>query len=166
MSGIGALDIAILAVLALSVAWGIWRGFVREILSLAGWVLAFLAANAVAAPIGDTLPASLATPEIRVLIAFVVVFVFTLSAIALAAALLSRLFRKAGLGGVDRTLGAVFGLARGAVILLAITLAAGLTSLPRDPMWKQSVGAGMLTRTVLQLKGWLPPRLERRLRYD
>ena len=160
------LDIAILAVLALSVLWGIWRGFVREILSLAGWVLAFLAANAVAAPIGEALPASLASPEVRVLIAFIVVFVVTLSAITLVAALISRLFKAAGLGGVDRTLGGLFGLARGVVILLAITLAAGLTSLPRDPIWKRSVGAGMLTRTVLQLKGWLPPRLERRLRYD
>ncbi len=160
------LDIAILAVLALSVAWGIWRGFVREILSLVGWVLAFLAANAVAAPVGDALPASLATPEIRVLIAFGVVFVFTLSALTLAAMLLSRLFKAAGLGGVDRTLGALFGLARGALILVVITIAAGLTSLPRDPIWKQSVGAGMLARTVLQLKHWLPPRLERRLRYD
>lgn len=160
------LDIGIVAVLVLSVGFGIWRGFVREILSLAGWVLAFLAANAVAAAIGEALPASLASPEVRVLIAFVVVFVITLSAITLAAALLSRLFKAAGLGGVDRTLGGLFGLARGVVILLAITIAAGLTSLPRDPMWKQSVGAGMLTRTVLQLKGWLPPRLERRLRYD
>jgi membrane protein required for colicin V production len=160
------LDIGIVAVLVLSVGFGIWRGFVREILSLAGWVLAFLAANAVAAAIGEALPASLASPEVRVLIAFVVVFVITLSAITLAAALLSRLFKAAGLGGVDRTLGGLFGLARGVVILLAITIAAGLTSLPRDPMWKHSVGAGMLTRTVLQLKGWLPPRLERRLRYD
>ena len=161
-----AIDIAIVAVLALSVAWGIWRGFVREILSLAGWVLAFLAANAVAAPAGEALPASIATPEIRGLIAFVVVFVFTLSAIALAAALISKLFRKAGLGGVDRTLGALFGLARGVVILLAVTIAAGLTSMPRDPMWSSSVGAGMLVRTVLQLRPWLPPRLEHRLRYD
>jgi hypothetical protein len=52
------------------------------------------------------------------------------------------------------------------VILLAITIAAGLTALPKHPLWKESVGAGMLTRTVLQLKGWLPPRLESRLRYD
>jgi membrane protein required for colicin V production len=161
-----ALDIAILAVLALSVAWGIWRGFVREILSLAGWVLAFLAANAVAAQLGELLPASWARAEVRVLIAFVVVFVLALSATALVATLLSRLFKKAGLGGVDRTLGALFGLARGVVILLAVTIAAGLTSLPRDPLWRSSVGAGMLTRTVLQLRPWLPPRLERRLRYD
>lgn len=160
------LDIAILAVLLLSTAWGVWRGFVREILSLAGWVLAFLAANAVAAPIGDALPASMAREEVRVLIAFVVVFVFTLSATTLVAMLLSRLFKAAGLGGVDRTLGGVFGLARGVLILVAATIAAGLTTLPRDSLWKQSVGAGMLTRAVVQLKPWLPPRLERRLRYD
>jgi membrane protein required for colicin V production len=96
----------------------------------------------------------------------VVVFVFTLSAMTLAAMLLSKLFRRAGLGGVDRTLGGLFGLARGIVILLACTIGAGLTTLPMEPLWKESVGAGMLTRTVLQLKGWLPPRLERRLRYD
>jgi membrane protein required for colicin V production len=159
-------DIAIAAVLAMSMAWGIWRGFVREIMSLAGWVLAFLAANAVAAPLGDALPASMARPEVRVLIAFVVVFVFTLSATTLVAMLLARLFKAAGLGGVDRTLGGVFGLARGVLILVAFTIAAGLTALPRHPLWKESVGAGMLTRTVLQLRAWLPPRLERRLRYD
>lgn len=160
------LDIAIVAILVLSLLLGIWRGFVREIFSLAGWVLAFLAANAVAAPIGDALPTSIARPEVRVLIAFIVVFVFTLSVTALAAMLVSKLFKAAGLGGVDRTLGGVFGLARGVVILLAITIAAGLTALPKHPLWKESVGAGMLTRTVLQLKGWLPPRLESRLRYD
>jgi len=160
------LDIAMVAILVLSLLLGVWRGFVREILSLAGWVLAFLAANAVAAPIGDALPSSIARPEVRVLIAFIVVFVFTLSATALAALLLSKLFKAAGLGGVDRTLGGLFGLARGVVILLAITIAAGLTALPKHPLWKESVGAGMLTRTVLQLKGWLPPRLESRLRYD
>lgn len=160
------LDIVIVAVLAISMAWGVWRGFVREVFSLAGWVLAFLAANAVAAPIGDAFPQSLAREEVRVLIAFVVVFVFVLSIATLVAALLSRLFKAAGLGGVDRTLGGLFGLARGVLIVLAATVAAGLTTLPRQPLWKESVGAGMATRTVQQLRPWLPPRLERRLRYD
>jgi len=160
------LDIAIVAVLAISMLWGVWRGFVREIFSLVGWVLAFLAANAVAAPIGDALPDSLARAEVRVLIAFVVVFVFILSAATLVAMLVSRLFKAAGLGGIDRTLGGVFGLARGVLILVAATVAVGLTTLPGQALWKKSVGAGMLTRTVQQLRPWLPPRLERRLRYD
>lgn len=160
------LDYAILGVLAASVVWGIWRGFVREVISLAGWVLAFLAANAVAGPLGDALPTSISSPEVRVLVAFLVVFIFTLSIATVAGMLLSRLLKAAGLGGLDRTLGGLFGLARGVVILLALAIAAGLTTAPRHPLWKESVGAGMLTRTVLQLKPWLPPRLADRLRYD
>ena len=160
------LDYAILGVLAVSVVWGIWRGFVREVISLAGWVLAFLAANAVAGPLGDALPTSISSPEVRVLVAFLIVFIFTLSIATVAGMLLSRLLKAAGLGGLDRTLGGVFGLARGVVILLALAIAAGLTTAPRHPLWKESVGAGMLTRTVLQLKPWLPPRLADRLRYD
>jgi membrane protein required for colicin V production len=160
------LDYAILGVLAVSVVWGIWRGFVREVISLAGWVLAFLAANAVAGPLGDALPTSISSPEVRVLAAFLVVFIFTLSIATVAGMLLSRLLKAAGLGGLDRTLGGLFGLARGVVILLALAIAAGLTTAPRHPLWKESVGAGMLTRTVLQLKPWLPPRLADRLRYD
>jgi membrane protein required for colicin V production len=160
------LDYAILGVLAVSVVWGIWRGFVREVISLAGWVLAFLAANAVAGPLGDALPTSISSPEVRVLVAFLIVFIFTLSIATVAGMLLSRLLKAAGLGGLDRTLGGLFGLARGVVILLALAVAAGLTMAPRHPLWKESVGAGMLTRTVLQLKPWLPPRLADRLRYD
>jgi membrane protein required for colicin V production len=160
------LDYAILGVLAVSVVWGIWRGFVREVISLAGWVLAFLAANAVAGPLGDALPTSISSPEVRVLAAFLVVFIFTLSIATVAGMLLSRLLKAAGLGGLDRTLGGLFGMARGVVILLALAIAAGLTMAPRHPLWKESVGAGMLTRTVLQLKPWLPPRLADRLRYD
>jgi membrane protein required for colicin V production len=159
-------EYAVAGVLALSIAWGIWRGFVREIISLAGWVLAFLAANAAAGPLGEALPTSISSPEVRVLVAYLVVFVFTLSIATLVGMLLARLLKAAGLGGLDRTLGGVFGLARGLVFLLAFTILAGLSSLPRQPAWRESVAAGMLTRTVLQLKPWLPPRLADRLRYD
>ncbi|HZM33188.1 MAG TPA: CvpA family protein [Burkholderiales bacterium] len=159
------LDIAIAGVLALSVAWGVWRGFVRELISLAGWVLAFLAANAAAGPLGDALPTSLTSPELRVLLAYLVVFVFTLSIATIVGLLLSRVIKAYGLGGLDRTLGGLFGLARGVVVLLALTVLAGLTTLPRQALWRTSVGAGMLERTVVQLKPWLPPRLGDRLRY-
>jgi membrane protein required for colicin V production len=163
MSG---LDYAAIGVILVSIVWGVWRGLMREVMSLAGWVIAFLAANAVAGPLGELLPASMASPEIRILIAFAVVFVVVLSAATIAGMLLSKLFKAAGLGGVDRTLGGVFGLARGVLILLAFAVAAGLTALPRDALWKESVAAGMLERTVLQLKPWLPPALAGRLKYN
>ena len=66
-----ALDLAAIGVIVGSVGWGIWRGFTREVMSLAGWILAFLAANTAAEPLGGMLPSSLASPEVRVLIGFV-----------------------------------------------------------------------------------------------
>ena len=161
-----ALDLAAIGVIVGSVGWGIWRGFTREVMSLAGWVLAFLAANAVADPLGDRLPASMASPEVRVLIAFVVVFVLVLIAATLVGMGLSKFLKAAGLSGVDRTLGGVFGLARGVVILLAFAIVAGFTSMPRQPFWNEAVSAGMLERTVVQLKPWLPPALAGRLKYN
>ena len=160
------LDLAAVAVIVVSAGWGIWRGFTREVMSLAGWVLAFLAANAVAGPLGEMMPGAVATPEVRVLIAFVAVFVLVLIAAALVGNLLSKFLKAAGLSGVDRTLGGLFGLSRGIVILLAFTIAAGLTALPRQALWKESVAAGMTTRTILQLTAYLPPALAGRLKYN
>ncbi len=144
------LDIAIIGVVLGSIVWGVWRGLVREVMSLAGWVIAFLAANAVGAQLGEMLPASAGSPEVRVLIGFIVVFVVTVAAATLVGVLVSKMFKAAGL----------------IVILLAVAIAAGMTALPRHALWKESVGAGMLERTVLQLKPWLPPALSQRLKYN
>ena len=56
------IDYAVFGVMGLSIGWGIWRGLVREVISLAGWVIAFLAANLFAAPLAETLPASISRP--------------------------------------------------------------------------------------------------------
>ncbi|HUQ25810.1 MAG TPA: CvpA family protein [Burkholderiales bacterium] len=160
------LDLAAIGVIVGSVGFGIWRGFTREVMALAGWILAFLAANTVAGSLGDLLPASIGSPEVRVLIAFVAVFVLTLIAAAIVGLIVSKFLKAAGLSGVDRTLGGLFGLARGVVILLAFAIVAGLTAMPRLAFWKESVGAGMLERTVVQLKPWLPPALAGRLKYN
>jgi len=160
------LDLAAITVIVISAGWGVWRGFTREVMSLAGWVLAFLAANAAADPLGDMLPASIASPEVRVLIAFIVIFVLVLIAAAILGMAVSKFLKAAGLSGVDRTLGGLFGLARGVVILLAFAVVAGLTAMPRQPFWKESVAAGMLERSVVQLKPWLPSALAGRLKYN
>ena len=159
------LDYAVLGVLALSVAWGLWRGLVREVISLAGWVIAFLAANLFAEPLADALPRSIPQPELRIIVAFLAIFLVTLTLATLAAMALSRALKAAGLGGLDRTLGGLFGIARAALIVLAFALVAGLTSLPRQSAWKQSWWGPVLGNTMVQLKPWLPPPLASRLRY-
>jgi membrane protein required for colicin V production len=160
-----ALDYAVLGVLGISIAWGLWHGLVREVVSLAGWVVAFLAANLLAGPVGERLPKSLASPEWRVLLAFLAIFLLSLGATTLAGLLLAKLLKAAGLGGLDRALGALFGLARGALIAVAFALVAGLTSLPRSPIWSASASGALLADAALLVKPWLPPALAERLRY-
>lgn len=158
------LDYAIIGVLAASIAWGVWRGLVHEVLSLAGWVLAFLAANLFSGPLSESITAAM-RPELRVLFAWLGVFVVVLMAASLGAVLLAKFIKGVGLASTDRWLGALFGLVRGLLIAVAFALIAGLTSFPKSAVWKDSVFGAPLANTVVQLKPWLPPALAQRLRY-
>ena len=73
------LDLAVLGVMALSMAWGLWRGLVHEVISLAAWVIAFLAANWGAAPLAELVPARSPRPDWHVFVAFVAIFLVTLT---------------------------------------------------------------------------------------
>jgi membrane protein required for colicin V production len=160
------LDYAVLGVVGLSVLWGVWRGLVRELISLAGWVIAFLAANLFAGPLAERLPQAIPSPELRLLAAFIGIFLVSLVLSTLLALLLSKLARAAGLGGLDRALGGLFGLARGVLVAIAFALVAGLTSLPQKPAWKESASGAWLSRVAAALRQALPPAFADRLRYD
>jgi membrane protein required for colicin V production len=159
------LDYGVLCVVVASLIWGAWRGLVREIISILGWIIAFLAANLFAGPLGETMPESIPSPELRVLVAFLVVFVGALAVAALLGLVLSKFVHAIGLGGLDRTLGSLFGIARGALIVIAFALLAGLTALPQQPLWRDSVAGAPLAQAALAVKPWLPDTFAARLRY-
>ena len=161
-----ALDYAFVGLLALSTAWGVWRGLVREVISLAGWVLAFIAANFLAEPLADALTGFISNPDLRAIVAFVAIFVVVLTLVTLAAIALSKALKSTGLRGLDRTLGGLFGLARGLLLAILFAIVAGLTSFPQSPIWKASWSGPMLGRTVVELKPWLPPAFANRLKYN
>jgi membrane protein required for colicin V production len=160
------LDYAVIAVLVISLVWSALRGVVREIISLGGWIIAFLAANLFAGPLSAHLPQAIPGDTLRTLVAFIAIFIVALISSALVGMLLSRLVNAIGLGPIDKVLGAVFGIARGALVILAATLAAGLTSAPLQPWWKESMSGEPLKRAALALKPWLPDSFAQRLRYD
>lgn len=160
------IDYTVLGVMLLSIAWGIWRGLVREVISILGWVIAFLAANLFAGPVGELLPREISTPELKVAIAFVGIFLASLVITTLLALLLSKAVHSVGLASLDRTLGAVFGLARGALLVMAAALLAGLTSLPREAVWRDSLVGAPVAQAALALKAYLPQSFAQRLRYD
>lgn len=131
-------DWAIIALIAVSGLISLTRGFVREALSLVVWV----AAGAVAWLYGGALAAHLAPyielPSARVIAACAILFVLTLMVGALITHLLGMLVTATGLNGTDRLLGMIFGLARGALL---VVIAVGLLSLApvqQDPWWQQS----------------------------
>jgi membrane protein required for colicin V production len=160
------LDYVVLGVFALSIGWGIWRGLVREVMALAGWLIAFLTANLFAGPLADALPASIARPEYRSLIAFGAIFFVTLIVTALIAMWLAKVVHAAGLGSADRVFGAFFGLLRALIIVLAVTIVAGFTSIPRSAAWRESLAGAQLAAAAIALKPWLPPALAQRLKYN
>lgn len=160
------LDYAVTGVFAASLILGAWRGLVREVISILGWVIAFLAANLLAGPIGPAMPQAIPTPELRVAAAYIAVFIGSLILTSLIGLLLSKIVKAAGLGGVDRLLGAAFGAARGLLIVLAAALLAGLTRAPSQPFWRDSASGPLLAEAALALKPLLPQTLAERLRYD
>lgn len=160
------LDYAVIGVFAASLVVGALRGLVREVLSILGWVIAFLAANLLAGPLGPLMPQAIPSPELRVAAAFVAVFVASLIVTTLLGLLLTKIVKAVGLGGVDRTLGALFGIARGLLIVLAAVLLAGLTSAPRQSFWRDSASGPYLVQAAQALKPLLPQTFSERLRYD
>jgi membrane protein required for colicin V production len=156
-------DYVALAVVGVSLGLGLWRGFVRETLSLAGWVAATAAALLWAADAARLM--SFATPTVRTMIAFIAIFVLVLLVSSVAGMLLSRMFRAAGLGLADRMLGAVFGFARAALMLVAAALVVGFTPLARSADWRDAAVSGPLETAVMALKPWLPEKLAARVDY-
>lgn len=160
------LDYAVVGVFAASLVVGAWRGLVREVLSILGLVIAFLAANLLAGPLGPEMPQAIPTPELRTAAAYVAVFAGSLIATSLVALLLSKVVKAVGLGGLDRMLGALFGVARGLLIVLAAALLAGLTSAPRQVVWRDSASGPLLVQAAQAVKPLLPQSFAERLRYD
>ncbi|MEQ8233006.1 MAG: CvpA family protein [Gammaproteobacteria bacterium] len=152
-------DIAILAVILISVVVSVLRGFVKEVLSLAAWVLAFWAAANFAAPVSAVLEPHIALPTARLVVAFVAVLIAALVAVGLVNFLVGKLLEGTGLSGTDRLLGAVFGFARGAAVVVIAVLLAGLTALPAEPWWREARTIAPFQAAALRVLDWLPPDL-------
>ena len=158
-------DIIVIAILGISIAFGAWRGLVREVLALVAWVAAFLIANLLAPDAAKLVPRAMANEELRLLASFVVVFIAALVGLSVLAILASKLVRIIGLGPSDRVVGGLFGLVRGLLVVMILVLLAGLTTVPRQPMWRNAILSAPLEAFAGYIKAWLPSDLSKRIRY-
>ena len=153
---LGWVDWLLLAVLVLSIAVGLWRGLVFELLSLIGWVAAYIAAQAFAPMAAEHLPIGTPGGALNQAAAFALGFVLALMIWMLASRLLRLLIHATPLQLIDRVLGAGFGLLRGAVLLLAVATVVTITPAAREPAWQHSQGAAWLAGVLQGLKPVLP----------
>ena len=154
--GLQTIDVLMLAVMLVSVLIGLFRGLIFEVMSLAGWLVAYVVAKVFAVDAEPYLPIAAPDSALRHAAAFVAVFAAALLAWALLSRLLRMLVHATPLSLVDRFLGALFGALRAAVLLLAVATVVAMTPAARAPVWQQSQGAAWLRVALDYLKPLLP----------
>lgn len=153
-------DYAIIAVVLLSILISLVRGFVREALSLASWILAFIVALKFYPAMSTVLENLIHSPTLRTISAFLILFIGVLIICAIINFILSTLVSKTGLSGTDRLLGMVFGAARGILVVSALLLVAELTPMPESAWWKSSVLIPQFAPIENWLQGFLPKKVD------
>lgn len=153
------LDWIAVALLVVSMLLGLVRGLVFEVISLAGWVVAFVVAQWLAEDVGRWLPFGEPAASWRYAAGFVGVFVGVAFGVGMLAALTRKLVAAIGLRPVDRILGGVFGVARGAVAMLAVAVSVHLLALSDSAWWHGSRSAIVLDAALQGLKPALPDKL-------
>lgn len=159
-------DYAVLVIVGLSIILSVMRGLVREVLAILGWVAAIYVAKNYTSQLMPLMPPDIPTESLRVLAAFVVLFLATLLLSSLLAIALGAIFKTLGLGMIDRLLGALFGLARGIIIVCVIVLLAGMTNIPTDARWRNAMFSAPLEAMVLGALPWLPEDIAKHIKYD
>jgi len=149
----------LLAPLFVSGLLGVWRGVVREVMSVLAWVIGVVLAGRFAADLAQLLPIN--GDLLPHAVAWVLVLLVVLIAAGLLARLLKQLLSVAGLGLADRLLGGVFGLVRGTMVLMLLVLVIGLTPFKKYPIWTSSQVVPLVQLLLEFVKPVLPVPLER-----
>jgi membrane protein required for colicin V production len=158
-------DYLVLFVLAASIVISMLRGLVKEILSLLGWIVAFVVANAYGADLAPLLPDLVPGATLRLLVAFLALFIGVRILMGLLTLALDALVKASGLSLADRGLGGLFGLARGLVIVLAGVIACGMTEIPKQAFWTEALLSPMAETGARTVKPFLPDALARHVKF-
>ena len=158
-------DYLLLFILGCSVAIGLFRGLIKEIVSLLSWILALIIANAYGGDLAALLPQAIPGQAMRLIIAFIALFIGVRLLMMLLAMALDSLLEAAGLTLADRALGALFGLLRGVVIVLAAVLVCGMTAIPQQDFWKKAQLRPAAETAAREIIPFLPDNIARYIKF-
>ena len=158
-------DYLVIFVMVASVIISMLRGLVKEVLSLAGWVVAFVVANAYGATLAPMLPSMIPGEAVRLMVAFVALFLGVRILMGLLMLAIDAMLKASGLSLADRGLGGLFGLARGIVIVLFGVILCGMTSIPQQDFWKDALLSPMAETGARTIKPFLPAALAQHVQF-
>jgi membrane protein required for colicin V production len=162
MTGLNWADWTLIIIITLSSLMSLKRGFVKEALSLATWVVAFIVARSFHPNLQTLLAGSISEPMIRTIAAFCILFVGTLLVGAGINFIVGALIRLTGLTPIDRLLGVAFGLARGLILTVVVIAVLRLTPFEQSEWWKNSV----VIENLSILEQWSRSVFEKRTEVD
>ena len=145
-----------LFVLICSIAISTMRGLVKEMLSLLGWIVSLVVANAYCTALAALLPDMIPGSATRLIVAFIALFIGVRLLMMLLTMAVDALVKASGLTIADRGLGGLFGLARGLVIVLAGVLVCGMTAIPQQAFWKEALLSPLAETAARTAKPFLP----------
>lgn len=157
------IDIVVGVVILSSSLLSVLRGLVKEIASLAIWVLAVVAASRLSHFVADLFPQWL-SPPLQQTAGFLVILVVVLIVGKLVTLALKELVQAAGIGVIDRVLGLAFGFLRGALIVVVLAILASLTSLPKEAAWQKAKTRVFLEYGIRMAAPWLPDAIQQNMK--
>lgn len=158
-------DYLVLFVLICSVLISTLRGLVKEVLSLLGWIVAFIVANAYSEALAPMLSGLIPGTTTRLIVSFIALFIGVRILVGLLTMTLDAVVKASGLTVVDRGLGSLFGFARGMVIVLAAVLLCGMTAVPQQPFWKDALFSPLAESAAQTVKPFLPNEFAQRIKF-
>ncbi len=156
-------DLAVIAILLVSLFFGLWRGLFYEVLSLLGWPLAFVLSNMYSEELARHIP--IQHEMLRTTGAYALVFVAVMTVWGMLVWGLTKLLRAIGLGQIDRMLGGLFGVFRGVLVVLVVVWLAGMTDIPERQFWREAEMSKGAEDVALLTKSWLPDSIAQRIHY-
>ena len=160
------IDYAIIGLVGISLVIGLLRGFIKEAFSLVMWIAAIWVGLNFSREFSLFLESVISLPAARIAAAFAILFFSTLLLGGIIEFLLGELVKKTGLTGADRFVGMVFGIARGLLVVAVCIMLAGLTPLPEDPWWQESVLIPPFQSLAIWLRDHLPSGISGYLNYS
>ncbi|UDG82971.1 CvpA family protein [Candidatus Vallotia lariciata] len=152
-----AFDYAVTVVIGLSVLRGIWRGLLAELFGLIGWIFSLIVTTIYVPVLVRYIPVNWPGGTlIRYLIAFFILILVVLFTFRIIRDLIIRLADIGGLRSIDRILGMLFGLIRGALLVLVLVALVRLTELPQQNFWRNAISRPYIEHCLRELKPFLP----------